>query len=523
MTRQELEQAALASLELERRYNDNKLAAYVPCCVKHGGRKPDNWDESKGPWFPVRCPSVPKACPDSKHAAFHVSPKRTRIVFGGNRASKTKTCTTEFLFRMTLKRHPYTGEPFRVGQRYGRMFAQDYSLHEKKTLPDLYDQIPRQVLKYAKTTKTKQDAWDQSYDSRNHILYLINGRIDFLSYDQDTSKGESVDLDVVYADEEMPEAWYGATISRLITRNGLFIMGVTPLYGLTWGEKFTESTDPNVEVFNWEIWDNPYNSEKAVNDFIAQIPEHERGARISGKFMSFEGRFYKELDRNAHLVDKTVVPPAGSFIIHALDPHPRKGTVMTWAWVKKDDSVVFFDELECRREAPVSEVAAAIRLKEQTHLSPTSLRVMDPAGKAQGDTYEANKFTLFAAEGLRFQEADNSEDGYFVVRDYLKYDKNRPVGPDNLPAVTFSADCVKTWYGMTHMKWDEYKFDRFSRDPKERPKDKDKDFPDCVRYILALRPTCKSMAYQPVPFNKTNSSDYRPRPVRDMLFHKRDL
>ncbi len=41
--------------------------------------------------------------------------------------------------------------------------------------------------------------------------------------------------------------------------------------------------------------------------------------------------------------------------------------------------------------------------------------------------------------------------------------------------------------GFLHFQWDEYAGDRDGE--KEKPKQKYKDFPDCIRYILVKRPS----------------------------------
>lgn len=494
--RLELEKQAIAAQELLDRVAANPLLTYIPCCATHGGRKPDDWPLDEA-WYPAKCPSFP--CPDSKHIKFHSSNARIRFVLGGNRSSKTFTCAKEFLMLMSYKTHPFTKRPLRPGDRHGRILAQDYAIHEKKHIPEIKEWIPKNVLRDGIKYATKQEAWENAYDSRNHVLHLVrNGWIDFLTYDQDPSKGESVDLDVWFADEEIPEEWFAACNSRLITRSGVGILGVTPLYGLSWSMRLLDSIDPNVEIFKWSIWDNPYNSKKAVDEFIAQTSEHEREARVDGTLMDFKGLRYPQLTPASHLIDH-VEPQAHWPVICTVDPHQRKGTFVTWAYVDPTDTVVFFDEMVIKGD--VQTAVAAIRQREETHGARTQLRIMDPAGDKQVQGYGTSVTTLdeFAREGMSFMLADNSNAGYNVVDEYLKYDATKPLSALNRPSALFTRKCEKTWYAMSRLMWDDWKMNqRFSRDVKERVKDKDKDFPDCVRYTLVLRPTFSSGNVQPV-------------------------
>jgi hypothetical protein len=481
--------------EMERRYQEDPLKWYVACCTTHAGRKPDNWPQSEL-WRPTRCPTFP--CLESKHTKFHKSMKRMRVVFGGNRSAKTFTCNKEFLFRMTWPIHPFTGQSLRKGNRHGRILAQDFALHEKKHIPEVKEWIPLAALRGYKPGMTRAQAWEGSYDSRNHILHLVeDGWIDFLTYDQDPSKGESVDLDIWFADEEIPEDWYNACNSRLVSRGGIGIMGVTPLYGLTWAMRFLDDVDPNAEVFKWGIRDNPHNSEKAISEFLASVSPLERESRENGDFIEFKGRRYKELDQSVHLLNESKQPQPGWPVVMAMDPHQRKGTAITWSFVDPNDTIVFFDEMEIQGTA--AEVVAAIRNREASHKARTAIRVIDPAGNKQVSGYGSQRTTLneFEECGMYFTLADNSDAGYNVVSEYLRWDKTKPLSSLNRPSVYFTQDCPKTWYGLSHLMWDEYKFNT-NRDAKEKVRDKDKDFPDCVRYTLVLRPSFSSRNSSPV-------------------------
>lgn len=504
--RAELVKQARAALELLSRIENEKIKFYKPCCPTHGGRKPDNWpldqewhqgQKQPGDKPGKTCPVIP--CPESKHTKFHTSKARNRIVFGGNRSSKTFTCAKEFVFRMCLVRHPFTGEVFRKGDRHGRILAQDYKVIEKKHIPEMKEWIPTSCLQAYKPGMSKNEAWDKSYDSRNQLLKLKNNSwIDFCTYEQDSSKGESVDLDVWFADEEIPEDWYQACNSRIITRNGVGIMGVTPLYGLTWAMRFLDSINPNVEVFKWGIRDNPHNSNKAINDFLADVSPLEREARENGDFIEFKGIRYKDLNQAVHVIGSTQ-PGGFDPVIMTMDPHPRKGTAVTWAFVNRWDIVTFFDELLIQGDAQT--VVNAIHEKEKNHKARTVLRLADPAIEKQvsGFGSELTTHDEFQRAGMTFELADNSEAGYNVVEQYLKYDKQKPLSSLNQPSVYFTEDVPRLWYSMTHLMWDEYKF-AANRDPKEKVKDKDKDFADCARYTLVNRPSMRSQTITPVSF-----------------------
>lgn len=483
MKTEEIEQirntAEVADLVI-RRYEEDKILFYKPVCGPHKNL----------------CPALP--CPDSKHTKFHLSNKKIRIVFGGNRAGKSTLGLAELLMLACFKKHPFRKTENRIRGRY-RIFGSDFAIIEKLIIPLVKEWIPKGALKG--TGKTKEEAWENSWDNKYHILYLKNETmIDFMSYDQDASKSESVELDGIWADEQMPESVYSATLARLISRDGIFWMTVTPLYDISWAMKFMDSIDDSVEVFNMTIYDNPYLSEKAIREFEASVPEHEKEARLHGRFLELQGLVYKELRPDIHLIDHD--EPKSSYpIIFSLDPHPRKPSVMNWAYVTPKNDVVFFDELEMKGVA--RDIVSAIRDKESQHPSKPLLRLIDPAAKAQGSdivSYGTDTLREFEKEGLYFTLADNSDAGYNIVHEYLTWNASLPVGPLNRPQCFFTKNVPKTWYGMTHLLWDEWNFKKTTRDEKERIKEWKKDFPDVVRYVLAMRPTFRSFSgMNPIP------------------------
>lgn len=463
--RQLLIPKAKAALEIQRRYREERLK-----------------------WFYNPC--------SPKHRAFHESTKSIRIVFGGNRSGKSTLGLIELLWRACCKFHPLTKEPCRKDGRF-RIFTERYQLVETFIVPLLQDWIPKKLL--------INGDWEQSYDSRNHIIHLKHGPIiDLMTYDQTVAGAASVELDGVWMDEEAPQKLFSETMTRLISRNGKLWVTVTPMYSMTWAMEYWNKTDdPNVDVFKMSIHDNPHLPADAKAAIIANWPEHERKTRESGEFMEFSGLVYSELDHTVHFLNESKQPESHYPVIMAMDPHPRKATVITWAYVDDNDDVVFFDELEMKGTA--KDVVSAILAKESAHKAPTQLRLIDPAANKQISGFGSEVTTLieFEREGMGFTLANNNEAGYNAVHEYLHFDKSKPVDLYNRPHCYFTSDCQKTWKSLTSLLWDEYKFQKELRDPKEHVKDKDKDFPDCVRYTLVERPSSRRSRFAPIPMNKS--------------------
>lgn len=457
-SRQELVAQAEASLELQRRHLTEKIRFYVPC--------------------------------SDKHKAFHLSTKPIRAIFGGNRSGKSVAGLVELLFHACFKKHPYTGiENPRSG--HYRIFTTKFQIAEELIIPMMQEWIPLSWY--------RGGSWSNAYDPRYHLLHGKDGSlIDILTYDQDASVAESVNLHGAWMDEEAPEKIYSGTVARIMSTKGFIVLTVTPLYSMSWALRIWRAAGtPTVDVFRLGIVDNPHLPQEYIKDLVAQWPENERAARENGDFLEFSGLVYKELDDHIHLLNDWKAPTTYCPVVCSVDPHPRKPTVVTWAMVTPGESLVFFDELEIAGSA--RDIVRAIKEKESRHVYPTQMRLIDPAANKQVSGIGSALTTLgeFENAGMGFTLADNSEAGYNVVHEYLAYDKSRSIDNFNHPRLFFTDRVPKTWQGMKELLWDEFRF-KDMHDPKERVKDYKKDFPDCVRYTVAQKPTVDSSEMESV-------------------------
>lgn len=458
MKKDDLVKQAEAALELKRRYTEEKLLFYQPC--------------------------------SEKHLAFHKSLKPVRAIFGGNRSGKSFCGMMELLFHACLKVHPYTKIPNPKAGHY-RIFTTGFKLAEEFIIPMLQEWVPKKWL--------RGGSWNEAYDRVYHILHGADGSIiDILTYDQGQAVTESVTLHGCWMDEEAPEKMYSGTVSRLMSTSGFLLLTVTPLYGMSWALRiWRQAGNDTVDVFRFSIHDNKYLSPEYVKQMIEQWPESERAAREKGDFLEFTGLVFKELDDRVHLLKDWKEPDYFCAVILAVDPHPRKPTVCTWAMLTQAETLVVFDEMEISGSA--KEIVKAIKERERGHKYHTQMRLIDPAANKQVSGIGSALTTLGELEnaGMGFTLADNSQTGYDVVHEYLSYDITKEIGAFNHPRLYFSSKVPKTWQFMKELLWDEYRFSDM-KDPKERVKDYHKDFPDCVRYIVSHRPTLNSEATEPV-------------------------
>jgi hypothetical protein len=87
-----------------------------------------------------------------------------------------------------------------------------------------------------------------------------------------------------------------------------------------------------------------------------------------------------------------------------------------------------------------------------------------------------------------YQAQEEIETGITKVREYLKYNADRPIDTVNKPRLFINPHCVNTIKS----------FKRWSRDPKTgKVLDDNKDFMDCVRYLIMDHPEID----EPAPYN----------------------
>lgn len=462
MNRPELEAQAEAALELQRRYREERILFYQPC----------------GP----------------KHETFHKSQKTVRAIFGGNRSGKTYCGLVELLFHACLKRHPFTGKDNPIKGHY-RIFTTKFQIAEELIIPMLQEWIPQKWY--------RGGSWQEAYDSKYHILYGANCTvIDIFTYDQEVGATESVTLDGCWMDEEAPERMYSSTVSRLMSAKGFLILTVTPLFGMSWALRiWRQSGSDTIDVFKFSIHDNKHLDPAYVKQMIEQWPENERAARENGDFLEFAGLVYKELDDRVHFLRDWKEPDYFCAVVLAVDPHPRKPTVCVWAMLTQAETLIVFDEMEISGSA--KEIVRAIKEREKQHKYQTQMRIIDPAANKQISGIGSQLTTLGELEnaGMGFTLADNSMAGYDIVHEYLQFDHTKEVNAFNHPRLYFTDRTPKSWQYMKELLWDEFRFGSDMKDPKERIRDYHKDFPDCVRYIVAQRPNVSSEAIQPIDLN----------------------
>lgn len=215
----------------------------------------------------------------------------------------------------------------------------------------IYEWIDKRCLSYG--TYNPQSGW-----IKRTIVLGNNSILGYKTYDQGKSSFQSDSLDLIWLDEECSWELFQECLARLTDRNGLLLFTFTALSGFTKLVDFLYSGDPNVQLFNLSMLDNPYISAEAKKIFLSVVDADEKDARVYGTVTTKSGLVYKEFKPRLHVVPgfdyKTRVKRnrdrfmlIGSIDCHIRTPH----RYLEVLWDKEVDEAYVVAELVAPEES----------------------------------------------------------------------------------------------------------------------------------------------------------------------------
>jgi hypothetical protein len=351
--------------------------------------------------------------------------------------------------------------------------------------PYFEDLVPASFIKHI--TRTQQGILSK-------VKFHCGSVLEILTDEQELNIFEGWHGDILHIDEPCARARYIASVRGLIDKGGKSSFSLTPLKEpWIYDELYSKADGKTIFQITVDIYQNPYLKKEFIDEFAFKLTDDEKEARLFGKFMHLSGLVYKEYDSSVHKVKAFEIPFDWKRIC-VLDPHDRKKHAVIWAAVDPFDSLYIYDELEIG--GTLGALSEAIKIKENK--AKIDLRIIDPnkgrspssIGKAGRITDELAKYKLYFWSGVN----DSIPDGHLQVKHYLRYNVKEPISSTNKPKLYFFDTCEQTNYGMTHYVWDDFR-DTESKDPKEKPKDLYKDFPDLVRYLCMAGIRYKSAGF----------------------------
>lgn len=294
-------------LELERRYNEERLRFYAPTPLQ---------------------------------MAFHLDPRRSRWNISGNRVGKTVGLgvyvdlyalgkdALKYLddwpelvllhykrlaakagsakLRKWYTEHANEGDVNSIVQRYRDLCLSFPSPARiwvcSETFEVQRDVVQREIVGDARTfaggwlPKSEVAPKGATYRDKDVLdtLTLTNGSvIGWKSYDQGREKFQGTSIHLIAYDEEPPKDIHDECAMRVFDVRGTIVAAMTPLKGMTFvsdmvvdnDKKPVEKRDPEVMYLSGSWDDNPYLSEDEKKRLEATMDESEKDARQFGRFL----------------------------------------------------------------------------------------------------------------------------------------------------------------------------------------------------------------------------------------------
>ena len=446
--------------------------------------------------------------PNKMQYEAHRCESRTILYCGGNRAGKTTFGAMELCYHLTRKYPAW----YPLSKRFKRpikavISGTSFAIIARVIEPKLFLYLPRDYYSVKRTA--------QGYLSR--ITCVDGSVVDILTSEMDDMMYESANWDFAWMDEpQQKRKWQGIQRGLVDTR-GKEIISFTPLTEPWMKEELVDKADgKRISLFQVNIRDNRQTidgseilSEEGISEFESTLPEDVRETRIDGKFFHLRGVVYKEFSE-VHITNFEYQYPDP--VICVLDPHDRVPHHVIWAFIDRQDDI--FVDFEFEKHIELDELARQILAIEKARGYNVRKRLIDPNFGRKPSRVGTNYTVIneMSRNGCPFYEAqDNIELGHMMVRDYLHWDRKKPLSATNKPKIYFHRQrAVKTIASMRNLQYEEWMGKTAGeKDAKEVEKDKENHGADDVRYLCISRPRHKYLSSQN---RKESSSDFTGSP-----------
>lgn len=438
--------------------------------------------------------------PNVMQMKAHKSLCRTVLLCAGNRSGKSHCGAMELCFHLTLDYPDW----YPVEKRFKKPIKAVVSCTSfNKALTVIETKLASLLPRGFYTVKRNP----QGYPSR--IKCKNGATVDILTLEMADQMYESNDWDFAWEDEPQQQRKREAIFRGLTDRRGREIITFTPITEPWMKEELIDKADgKKIELVVASIRDNLEDiegnailSKEAVDEFEESLSDEFKDARIHGTFYTVRGRIYKQFNDVAHVREFEYKDPEtiGMPVICILDPHDRRPHHVVWVFVDRNDDVWVDREMVVHCELP--ELAKAIKNMESECNYYVKKRLIDPNFGRKPAAAGSNRSVIqeLCRAGVGFYEAqDDIELGHMMVRDYLKYNMEKPITAVNKPKVFFhKTNCPKTIRSIRNLQYEEWMGKTKSeRSSKEAEKDRDTDGADCLRYVLITRPRHENLTFK---------------------------
>lgn len=347
---------------------------------------------------------TPCAPPWNDQLGAYLCAAKYQFVGGGNRSGKTELGVAKAI-AMATGTHPTLSVRF-PPPTYGRYCSTTWEDGAKRVIiPKFYEMTPRRYLLGFN--------WETAWNAQSRTLTfnldgdpkLRGSTISFFTYTQPIDAYKGDDLDWAMMDEHAPQKYFTENLARLVDRNGLLALTMTPEAGMTWEKKEIVEPglagDPEKRIWFFDSRLNPHLSKEGLQALIDQIGVDSPlfKAKIEGRFVALEGLVYPMFSENVHLIDPFKIPLDWHKQI-VMDAHLKTAAAIGWyAWSKRGN-VYKYREAEWRpTSGGAPELANFIRVKSAGDVKINDWILDEALGGKEGDK-DNPSFNVFGQKNL---------------------------------------------------------------------------------------------------------------------------
>jgi hypothetical protein len=346
--------------------------------------------------------------------------------------------------------------------------------------------------------------------------------VDVMTFDQNQSEFAGPNLGLLLINEPPPEPIFKECLAR--TRKGaLVLVAMTTLFDTPWvADGILDKADgKDIRVIYADIEENckvhgtnGTLEHDQIEKILAQFDPDEREARKTGKPITLSGALFKAFNQDVHVLkDEPRIPSSGVQFYQAIDPAIGKPFFCIWGFVDANGFMTIYDEypdFEFRgakdQGLTVKDYVKLFRIQEQGRHIGT--RIMDrhfaSARRINGGLTLRQEFMEAGLEVYdSYHVGENTpelETGFLKIKEYLRYDRSKPLSALNRPKLTISPKCTNLIASLR-------KTSRDSKTGKQRDNEY-KDGTDCLRYMLMSNPEI----WTPSPATQSRHASYGVRP-----------
>ncbi|MBT9165055.1 MAG: hypothetical protein DDT23_01066 [candidate division WS2 bacterium] len=435
---------------------------------------------------------------------FHISKAKTRALLGGNRSSKTYSHVQDYAMQ-------FVGDVPKSLSEVVPQHRLDPTRKLRFCMEDYPNSFTKVVYPYIQQLIPSDAVSDVVKDS-GRIRAITNtkgGFIEFMYYDQETTKHGGTSRHAVGYDEEPPESIRDEGLMRLVDTDGEETFSLTPVsgalrylyddiylrrgreveknYDLIMNDKgvivdayageMTDKTipggDPEIDVFFACIFDNIAIKKHAAIRILQKFDKDEMIMRAKGHFMFLSGLVYKQYSDAIHLIEPFTDWFEGVYkddytLYVAIDPHPRTPHAVLFLCVRRDGLHFIVDEMfsDCTAPELVEGIKSKCRGKIPEYI------IIDPIASAPDPSTKSCLRTDLIDFGLNtpYPIAASKD----KVRGIVACKKRLQVNDKGIPGIYMSSNCTRFRYEITRFAWDDWRKDtQNTKGQKQKPVDKD--------------------------------------------------